>query len=161
MPDAATHTESIRSDRSPNQPADDVLSDIHVLANLIGQGFSGFLEGEYGLTVAEWRVMLTLGRYPGQTAAEITVRWAMDKMAISRALQRLEAAGHIRRERNPDDRRSYRLSLTEQGRALHDEILPGATARYREFMSCLSEKEIAELRQALRKLIDIASAASG
>lgn len=157
MSDAAALMEPVQPHRPPDQPADDVLSDIHVLANLIGQGFSGFLEGEHGLTVAEWRVMLTLGRYPGQTAAEITVRWAMDKMAISRALQRLEAAGHISRERNPDDRRSYRLSLTEKGRTLHDEIMPGATVRYREFISCLSEKEIADFRHALRKLIDNAS----
>ena len=138
-------------------PADDVLSEIHVLANLIGQGFSGFLEGEHGLTVAEWRVMLTLGRHPGQTAAEITARWAMDKMAISRALQRLEDAGRIRRDRNPEDRRSYRLSLTEDGQTLHDEILPGATARYRDFVGCLSEQEIAQLRDALHKLINHAA----
>lgn len=140
-------------------PSDDVLSEIHVLANLIGQGFSEFLEGEHGLTVAEWRVMLTLGRHPGQTAAEITARWAMDKMAISRALQRLEEAGHIRRDRNPDDRRSYRLSLTADGQMLHDRILPGATARYRDFVGCLSEQELANLRDALHKLINHASTA--
>lgn len=154
---ADTVSETSGSTLTP--PADDVLSEIHVLANLIGQGFSGYLEGEHGLTVAEWRVMLTLGRQPGQTAAEITARWAMDKMAISRALQRLEDAGRIRRDRNPDDRRSYRLLLTEDGKALHDRILPGATARYREFVGCLSEQEIAQLRDALRKLIDHASTA--
>ncbi|MFT5439895.1 MAG: DNA-binding MarR family transcriptional regulator, partial [Alphaproteobacteria bacterium] len=90
----------------------------------------------------------------GQTATEITERWAMDKMAISRALQRLESAGHIRRDRNQQDRRSYRLSLTEDGKILHDRILPGATARYRDFMSCLNAQEISQLRNALHKLID-------
>jgi DNA-binding MarR family transcriptional regulator len=140
----------------PDQPTDDVLSEIHVLANLIGQGFSGYMETEQGLTVAEWRVMLTLGRHPGQTATEITERWAMDKMAISRALQRLEYAGHIRRDRNQQDRRSYRLSLTDDGKMLHDSILPGATARYRDFMSCLNEQEISQLRNALHKLINLA-----
>lgn len=152
MPDAATHTESIRSDRSPNQPADDVLSDIHVLANLIGQGFSGFLEGEYGLTVAEWRVMLTLGRYPGQTAAEITVRWAMDKMAISRALQRLEEEGLIARARNPEDRRSYRLFLSGKGKEAFEKIIPDANERYRALVGCLSREEQAVVRGAFEKL---------
>ena len=151
------NTVSQQSEPTLAPPADDVLSEIHVLANLIGQGFSGFLEGEHGLTVAEWRVMLTLGRHPGQTAAEITARWAMDKMAISRALQRLEDAGRTRRDRNPEDRRSYRLSLTEDGQTLHDEILPGATARYRDFVGCLSEQEIAQLRDALHKLINHAA----
>ncbi len=150
-----------RPDLPPDRQTDDVLSEIHVLANLIGQGFAGFLEGGYGLTVAEWRVMLTLGRYPGRTAAEITVRWAMDKMAISRALQRLENAGHISRQRNPDDRRSFRLSLTEKGRKLHDTVLPGATERYRTFVSCLTEQEIADLHRSLRKLIDHAPPGTG
>jgi len=133
--------------------ADDVLSAVHVLANLIGPGFAGPLGDEHGLSVAEWRVMLTLGRYPGLTAAEITTRWAMDKMAISRAIQRLEKAGHIRRERNPADRRSYRLALTDTGRALHDRVLPGAHARYREFVACLGPAEIKALGDTLAKLI--------
>ncbi len=133
--------------------ADDLLSEIHVLANLISRAFAGKLEHDFGMSVAEWRVMLTLGRHPGLTAAEITSRWAMDKMAISRAIQRLDAAGYIRRDRNPDDRRSFRLSLTGAGTAFHRRILPMAHERYRTFLSCLSRDEEETLRRALGKLI--------
>lgn len=134
-------------------PTEDLLSEIHVLANLIGRAFSGQLDRAFGMSVAEWRVLLTLERYPGLTAAELTSRWAMDKMAISRAIQRLEAAGRIRRDRNPEDRRSLQLSLTETGRELYAAILPVANARYREFVSCLSRDELAGFRASLEKLI--------
>ena len=135
------------------ESANDLLSDIHVLANLIGRAFSGLLDRSFGMSVPEWRVMLTLARHPGLTAAEITSRWAMDKMAISRAIQRLEADGHIGRDRNPSDRRSYRLSLTASGAALYQKILPAANARYREFVSCLTREELSGLRASIEKLI--------
>ena len=74
-------------------------------------------------------------------------------MAISRAIQRLEADGRIRRDRNHHDRRSFSLSLTDQGRQLHETILPVANERYHAFLSCLSKEEQAALRQSLDKLI--------
>ena len=133
--------------------ANDLLSDVHVLANLIGRAFSGQLDDLFGMSVPEWRVLLTLGRHPGLTAAEITSRWAMDKMAISRAIQRLEGDGHIGRDRNPSDRRSYKLKLTISGEALHQKILPTANKRYREIVSCLTRQELASLRLSVEKLI--------
>ncbi|MEE8333762.1 MAG: MarR family transcriptional regulator [Alphaproteobacteria bacterium] len=140
--------------QAAERPVDNVLSAVHVLANLIGEGFADHLETAHGLTVAEWRVMLTLGREPGLSAAEITTRWAMDKMAISRAIKRLTTAGMIARKRNPRDGRSYHLSLTRSGRARHKAALPGATLRYREFVACLNKTELTALRRALAKLID-------
>ncbi len=135
------------------RPVGDVLSAVHVLASLIGHGFADYLASAHALTVADWRVMLTLGREPGLTAAAITTRWAMDKMAISRSIKRLAAAGLIARKRNPQDRRSYHLSLTTPGRALHEAALPGATQRYRDFVDCLGKTELKAFRRALAKLI--------
>jgi len=139
--------------QAAKRPVDNVLSAVHVLANLIGEGFADHLDTAHGLSVADWRVMLTLGREPGLSAAEITSRWAMDKMAISRAIKRLTTAGMIARKRNPRDRRSYQLSLTRAGRALHAAVMPGATQRYRDFVACLSRTERDALRRALAKLI--------
>jgi DNA-binding MarR family transcriptional regulator len=149
---AALHAKDDDPDGS-RTGADDLLSEVHILASLISRAFAGALDRGFGMSVAEWRVMMTLHRHPGLTAAGITSRWAMDKMAISRAIQRLQTAGYIRRDRNPDDRRSYRLSLTDSGMALHRRILPMANERYRAFLSCLSRDEAATLRQALGKLI--------
>lgn len=139
--------------RPIDEQPDDLLSEIHVLANLVARAFSGQLDEAFGVSVPDWRVLLTLARHPGLTAAEITNRWAMDKMAISRAIQRLEGEGHIRRDRNPHDRRSFSLSLTDDGRQLYETILPLANERYHAFLSCLSKEEQSALRQSLDKLI--------
>jgi DNA-binding MarR family transcriptional regulator len=136
----------------PTRPADDILSAIHILANLIGGAYSDHLD-DIGITVPEWRVVLTLARYPGSTATEITDRWAMDKMAISRAIQRQEKANNIERKGNPDDRRSFRLSLTASGDALYEKILPVANKRYQTLVSSISPRELASLHKSLDKLI--------
>ena len=60
-----------RSAGESTTPTEDLLSEIHVLANLIGRAFSGQLDRAFGMSVAEWRVLLTLERYPGLTAAEL------------------------------------------------------------------------------------------
>mgnify|MGYP003388665127 FL=1 len=141
----------------PTRPTDDILSAIHILANLIGGAYSDHLD-DIGITVPEWRVVLTLARYPGSTATEITDRWAMDKMAISRAIQRQEKANNIERKGNPDDRRSFRLSLTASGDALYEKMLPVANKRYQTLVSSLSPRELASLHKSLDKLIADAGA---
>ena len=132
--------------------ADDILSAIHILANLIGGAYSDHLD-DIGITVPEWRVVLTLARYPGSTATDITDRWVMDKMAISRAIQRQEKAGNIQRKRNLDDRRCFRLSLTNSGDALYEKILPVANKQYQTLVSSLSRRELGSLHKSLDKLI--------
>jgi DNA-binding MarR family transcriptional regulator len=133
---------------------DNVLSQIHLLSARIGSAFYGPLEQRHGITIAEWRVLLTLHHHPGFSAVEITNMWAMEKMSVSRTIRRMEKAGWVARIKNAEDRRSYRLTLTDAGRRMFDDVLPTANARYREIVACLSRDELAELRRSLSKLID-------
>lgn len=130
-----------------------VLASIHVLSNRITRAFESRLEVEHGLSVPEWRVVLSLSREPRSTAKDIHERWAMDKMAVSRAVRSLEALGHVRRTRHPGDGRSFVLELTAKGRRLFERILPSADERYREILSGLSASELRSLARILRKLI--------
>ena len=94
-------TESSESSVRPGQ-GDHVLTLCHMLANRIGRAFVGDM-ARHDVTIAEWRVLLTLALNGKASGKDITSRWAMDKMAISRAIQRLEGDGHISRDRNPSD----------------------------------------------------------
>jgi DNA-binding MarR family transcriptional regulator len=129
------------------------LSLVHILSNRIGRAFYGEVETKYGVTIAEWRVMLTLAAEAGVSAAEITNRWAIEKMAVNRAIQRLVDNGHVSRTRDPDDRRSYQLALTAKGNKLYEKIMPQADKRYNELISAVSEDELNTMVEALRKMI--------
>lgn len=137
-----------------HHPVENVLAALHALTNHIGRIYLKKLESEFGFSNAEWRVMLTLHEIPRSTAVDITAQWAMDKMAVSRAIQRLEKRGWITRDVNPKDRRSLVLLLTQDGEAKYDEVLPTANAIYREIVSSLSRNELAQLRSHLGGLLD-------
>lgn len=132
---------------------DKPLTLVHILSNRIGRAFYGEVETKYGVTIAEWRVMLTVASEPGVSAAEITNRWAIEKMAVNRAIQRLVDNGHVSRTRDPDDRRSYRLALTAKGTKLYDKITPDADKRYQEIQSAVSNEELDVMVTALQKMI--------
>ena len=132
---------------------DHVLALCHMLSNRISKAFISELE-KHDVTVAEWRVMLTLALHERASGREITSRWAMDKMAVSRAVTSLERRALIHREQNRADKRSFDLELTKAGRSMYEEILPVANQRYRELTAGLDKSEITTLRQLLVKAID-------
>ena len=132
---------------------DKPLSLVHVLSNRIGRAFYGEIETKFGVTLAEWRVLLTLTSEPGVSAAEITNRWAMEKMAVNRAIQRLVDQGFVTRDRDPDDGRSYKLKMTAKGQKLYEKIAPSANKRYSELMAAIDSDEVDAMVRALQKII--------
>lgn len=132
---------------------DKPLSLVHILSNRIGRAFYSEVETKFGVTIAEWRVMLTLASEPGVSAAEITNSWAMEKMSVNRAIQRLIDNGNVSRSRDPEDGRSYRLSLTAKGRKLYARIAPAANKRYTEIISSVSAEDLDIVVAALQKMI--------
>ena len=137
----------------PPPRVENILASIHVLSNRITRAFESRLDTMHGLTVPEWRVLLSVSSHPGLTAKDVHERWAMDKMTVSRAVRRLASHGYVKRSDNPGDARSYVLKVTKKGNRLFEKILPTADARYREILSCLSKSEQATLRRILGKLI--------
>ena len=133
--------------------SDNVLASVHVLSNRITRAFESRIEARYGISVAEWRVLLSLFGTSGLTAKEIHEQWAMDKMTVSRAVRRLEEDGWVKRHRHPEDGRSFVLVATPRGVRLVKKILPTADARYREVLSCLTGRERKALERTLVKLL--------
>ncbi len=130
-----------------------VFSQIHRLSNRIGRAFKSELETRHGLSIAEWRVLMTLVQHPGAGAPDIGEHWAMDKMMVNRAIRALAEGGHLRRKRNAGDRRRHDLVLSAEGRRLYERVLPDAVARYREIVAPLGRGELAKLRASLEALL--------
>jgi len=72
----------------------------------------------HDLTHAQWLPLYRLSRGECDTMAALARDQALDPGAMTRALDRLEAKGLIRRERSSQDRRVVKLALTEAGRAV-------------------------------------------
>ena len=141
------------SGAAPADAPDNPLALIHVLSHQIGRAFHARIAAEFDITIAEWRVLLSLAGRPGATANEIAAMWAMEKMAVSRAVGRLERMRRITRRVKPEDRRSYALAMTAEGRRVFERIVPAANARYREITSAATRDELAVLSKVLAKLV--------
>ena len=125
---------------------------LSVLSNTVSQAIAAIYERRFGLSVTEWRVMAVLGRYEDLSAREVAERTAMDKVAVSRALARLIAAGRVRRLIAPHDKRQSVLQLTAKGWKVYDQVAPLALKHERRLLAHLDQDEREWLGRILDKL---------
>jgi len=71
-----------------------------------------------GLTHPQYLVMLALWQHGSLSVKELSRLLQLDPGTLSPLLKRLEAAGLLRRERDPKDQRNLALALTDSGKAL-------------------------------------------
>ena len=124
--------------------------------NRLAAEVSGTLASEYtsryGLDVPGWRVLATLGFRGEACSAQYIARCTRTpKSTISRAVTTLLSRGLIRRLENADDRREFRLQLTDDGRALYRELIPLLLHKEAEILSCLTAAERTAFAAALSK----------
>jgi DNA-binding MarR family transcriptional regulator len=74
-----------------------------------------------GLTHPQYLVMLALWQHGVLSVKELSRLLQLDPGTLSPLLKRLEAAGLLRRERDPKDQRNLALALTDKGQALRAE----------------------------------------
>ncbi len=121
----------------------------HTVSSLIARVY----DKRFGLTIPEWRVIAIVGRFPGLSAVEVAERTMLDKVAVSRAVTKLIKAGRIDREFADADRRRSILTLSEDGRKVHDEVAPLAMAMEDDLLHGLADDEIAILNTVIERLL--------
>ena len=73
---------------------------------------------ELGVSPLEGHVLTYLRKYAPAPVGELVRVFGLKQSTFTSLLDRLERAGLVRRERNPDDRRSLLVHITVQGREL-------------------------------------------
>jgi DNA-binding MarR family transcriptional regulator len=123
-------------------------------ANQMSIRFLAQKVGELNITPVQALVLGFLSDEDRITSSELGKRSELDSATMTGILDRLEAAGLIERQGNPADRRSIKIHLTEQGKALAGEAVRIIAEANREFLAILTEQEQEELRSLIRKLRD-------
>lgn len=131
---------------------------LSVLANTVSAAIASVYAERHDLTIPEWRVIAVLAQEPGLSAAEVAARTAMDKVAVSRAVARLEHAGRVRRTAARDDRRRQLLALSAAGRDVYTRIVPWALEYERRLLEALDPAALRALDDALQRLTERALA---
>jgi DNA-binding MarR family transcriptional regulator len=89
--------------------------------------------------------------------AEIGERLQIAKAQMTQLIDKLEALNIVERKIDPADRRITNIGITDQGRIILEENKNSLMHAMRESMSCLTDEELEELSNSLRKLRDILS----
>jgi len=109
-----------------------------------------------GLTADEFGVYSVLTAAETMTPTELARWMSAPPTTVSSYVKRFEARGHVARERNPADGRSFVLRLTREGRAAHRKagaaFLP-VLARVVEALGS-REPEVRRALAALRESLD-------
>lgn len=126
---------------------------LSVLSNTVSSAIAAAYFANFGLSIPEWRVMAVLAANPGLSAAEVTARTAMDKVAVSRAVATLLAAGRLRRTTVAADRRRTHLRLSTSGVRVYAQVVPMALEYERNLVASLSQRDRVNLDRILRVLL--------
>jgi DNA-binding MarR family transcriptional regulator len=123
-----------------------------VLAEVVSRSMAQIYGERFDLTRDEWRVLAALsGGTPTRTTPVID-RTTLDKVSVSRALQRMLSKGLVERTPDPDDGRGHVIRLLPAGRALFRKIVPMVQAREQYLLSALDDSEQAAMDTILDKL---------
>lgn len=125
---------------------------LSLLSNTVSEGIATTYRKDHGLSVTEWRVLAILGRFSGLTASAVMERGAMDKVAVSRAVNKLDEKGLVTRITQEQDRRRVALRLTKKGVRLFNAVVPGALAYESRLMEGLTAQDRTTLTRLLGEL---------
>ncbi len=125
---------------------------LSVLSNRISRSIADSYEERFQISLPEWRVMAVLGEEPDLSAGQVADRTAMDKVAVSRAVNKLIESGRIERYFADDDRRRSVLTLSKTGKKTYLDVIPIALGHESKLLEQLSDSEKAQLDALLTKL---------
>lgn len=121
------------------------------------------LEHDCRLSVAWFEVLLRLARSPGGRLrmSDLAAQATLTPSGLTRAVDRLEAAGLVRRESCATDRRGSFAVLSAEGRRRIEAAVPVHLRNIGELVdAALDEREKRSLATLLRKLRDAANPAA-
>jgi DNA-binding MarR family transcriptional regulator len=113
------------------------------------------------LTPPQAGVLRRLAQAPGQSQRGLADALGMHAPRLVALIDELEDRGLVTRDRDPDDRRNYAISLTDEGRRVLGELGRVARAHELAMTAALDRDERAQLLELLRRIAEEQDLAPG
>ncbi|WP_454442317.1 MarR family winged helix-turn-helix transcriptional regulator [Vibrio bathopelagicus] len=125
---------------------------INVIANKATKDFDLELK-KHGLSIALWPTLMCLWEEEGVTQRDIAAKSKVENSTTTRTLDKLEKLELVERRADPHSRRSFRIYLTEKGKALEEVLIPIPVRLNKELMSALDAQEQQQMIGLLKKMV--------
>lgn len=136
------------ADESRRASEDRVLASLPGWVNAISQ-LNRLIAERMGVTASDLDCLHVLNERGPATAAELAPLVGLTPGAVSRMIDRLDAAGCIKRTDDPHDRRRVLIAPTTEGLARIATYYDGLTARSHDDLEILGPDELAALLRFL------------
>ena len=107
-----------------------------------------------GLNTVQALVLILLAEGVTVTAAGLCRELSHDAGALTRIVDKLEAAGFVRRVRRQRDRRAADLELTKEGRRVHGEVRRAQVEVLNRMLQGFSRSEARALESLLKRIVE-------
>lgn len=111
----------------------------------------------FGLSINDYEILVVLSESPDERLrmTDLADATAQSRSRLSHQITRMEAAGLVRRDSCPGDKRGLFAVLTAEGRATIERVAPHHVASVRRhFIDLLSEDQLSAIRQGYATVID-------
>jgi DNA-binding MarR family transcriptional regulator len=105
-----------------------------------------------GFTASQLSALATVQRHEPIRPTDFARREYISKSTVTRAVAKLEAQGHVKRETDPDDARGYVIGLTPSGRQVLEEVGARQDAYLDRQLAALEPADLDAIRAALPAL---------
>ncbi|MDE8651531.1 MarR family winged helix-turn-helix transcriptional regulator [Novosphingobium album (ex Liu et al. 2023)] len=110
--------------------------------------------GEVGAWPGQIPLLLWLLEEGNLIQKELIARTGMEQSTVAEHLDRMERMGLVKREREPQDRRAFRICLTDKGRAISGDLVENIKEGVPIFTKGLTSDQLAGFNQAINTIID-------
>lgn len=121
---------------------------------IVFQQFKASL-AKYDVTPVQYGVLKCLWHQDGQNPSQIAGSLFLDTSTVTGILDRMENKGMIKRIADPNDRRSIKVVLTEQGRQLEEPVTKVIDEENKKVLCALNEEEQVKLMEYLNRISSI------
>ena len=111
-----------------------------------------------GASLPAWLVLLSVKTGAGANQRQLAEAAGIDAATLTHHLNALDKRGLLTRERDPDNRRVHRVTLTDDGEALFNRLAQTSAAFDARLRSALPARDLSSLRIMLKHLEDRLSA---
>jgi DNA-binding MarR family transcriptional regulator len=105
------------------------------------------------VTWPQWMILNVLHHHLAQTPAQIADSIGVDRSAVTRLLDRLEAKALVERVHDGLDRRSIKIFITATGQEMMTLMNEAAVRHQEQFLSELHPTELRALKGNVQKLL--------
>lgn len=124
---------------------------LHYVARAVQRSFDQALQ-DAGGGLSTWLVLLVAQRGEHSTQQDLARAAGIEAATLTHHLDSLEADGLVVRERDPDDRRALRVTLTPGGEDLYRRLEAAAVRFDRHLRRGVPDEDLAVFRRVLRAL---------